>query len=245
LHAILATAVSDGILTSNPANRKGDEHTGQACGSDPRRGRHRQAGQGDHTRAAACPGAGVGMVRAALGEVIGLRRKDIAPDCSTITVARAVTHRKGCRIDTPKSGKGRTVVVPPHIREDLANHPRAVCGEAAAAQFFPAARGGCHLNDRVFRDYFTPALAAIGREGVQIHDLRHFAGTQTARVGNLVETMARLGQSTVKASLTYQQMVNGRDVEVAEALSALATAKQARELVAAAEADATTAQNTG
>jgi hypothetical protein len=97
----------------------------------------------------------------------------------------------------------------------------------------------------VFRGYFTPALAAIGREGVQIHDLRHFAGTQTARVGNLVETMARLGHFTVKAGLTYQQTVNGRDVEVAEALSALATSKQARELVAAAEADATTAQNTG
>ena len=95
----------------------------------------------------------------------------------------------------------------------------------------------------MFCDHFTPAPAAISREGVQIHDLRHFAGTQTARVGNLVETMARLGHSTVKANLTYQQMVNGRDVEVAEALSALATSKQARELVAA--ADATTAQNTG
>jgi integrase len=115
----------------------------------------------------------------------------------------------------------------------------------AAANFFPAARGGCHLNDRVFRDYFMPALAAIGREGVRIHDLRHFAGTQTARVGNPVKTMARLGHSTVKASLTYQQMVNGRDVEVAGALSALATSKQARELVAAAEADAATVQNTG
>ncbi|HZE18183.1 MAG TPA: hypothetical protein VE197_22205, partial [Mycobacterium sp.] len=65
------------------------------------------------------------------------------------------------------------------------------------------------------------------------------------RVGNLVETMARLGHSTEKASLTYQQMVNGRDVEVAEALSALATSKQTREPVAAADADATTAQNTG
>ena len=64
-------------------------------------------------------------------------------------------------------------------------------------------------------------------------------------MGNLVETMARLGHSAVKANLTYQQMVNGRDVEVAEALSALATSKQARELVAAAEPDATTAQNTG
>jgi len=52
--------------------------------------------------------------------------------------------------------------------------------------------------------------------------LRHFAGTQTARVANLVETMGRLGHSTVAASLLYQQRVSGRDVEIAEALSRLA-----------------------
>ena len=236
--------MSDGILTSNPANLKGDEHTGQACGSDP-----------TWTTSASWPRRSPEWLRALVlvsawcgrrwGEVIELGRKDIAPDCSTITVARAVTHREGCRIDTPKSGEGRTVVVPPHIREDLANHLELYVEKDAAAQVFPTARGGCHLNDRVFCDHFTPAPAAISREGVQIHDLRHFAGTQTARVGNLVETMARRGHSTVKASQTYQQMVNGRDVEVAEALSALATSKQTRELVAAAEADATTAQNTG
>lgn len=42
------------------------------------------------------------------------------------------------------------------------------------------------------RDYLAPALKAIGREGVRIHDLRHFAGTQTARIGNLVETIPRI-----------------------------------------------------
>jgi hypothetical protein len=75
------------------------------------------------------------------------------------------------------------------------------------------------------REYFAPALAAIGRGGAGIshHHLRHFAGTQTARVGNVVETMGRLGHSTVNASLIYQQIVSGRDVEIAEALSALAT----------------------
>ena len=56
--------------------------------------------------------------------------------CSTITVAPAVTHRKGCRIDTPKSGKGRTVVVPPHIREDLANHLELYVEKDAAADLF-------------------------------------------------------------------------------------------------------------
>jgi hypothetical protein len=39
--------------------------------------------------------------------------------------------------------------------------------------------------------------------------------------------MARLGHSTVKASLIYQQIVSGRDAEVAEALSALALGKVA------------------
>jgi hypothetical protein len=46
--------------------------------------------------------------------------------------------------------------------------------------------------------------------------------TQTARAGNLVETMGRLGHSTVAASLIYQQIVSGRDAAVAEALSQLA-----------------------
>jgi hypothetical protein len=52
--------------------------------------------------------------------------------------------------------------------------------------------------------------------------LRHFAGTQVARVGNLRETMNHLGHSTVGASLRYQHIVNGRDTEIAAALSALA-----------------------
>ena len=63
----------------------------------------------------------------------------------------------------------------------------------------------------------------IKRDDLRIHDLRHFAGTQVARVGNLTESMARLGHSTVKASLIYQSVVSGRDAEIAAALSELAT----------------------
>ena len=89
---------------------------------------------------------------------------------------------------------------------------------------FTTAREACHLNDSVLmRSAFRPALTSIGREGVRIHDLRHFAGTMSARVGNLVETMNRLGHSTAKASLIYQSMVSGRDAEIANQLSALAS----------------------
>jgi hypothetical protein len=55
-----------------------------------------------------------------------------------------------------------------------------------------------------------------------VHGLRHFSGTQTARVANLADSMQRLGHSTARASLIYQQAVSGRDAEVAEALSKLA-----------------------
>lgn len=55
---------------------------------------------------------------------------------------------------------------------------------------------------------------------MRLHDMRHFAGHQTARVANMPETMARLGHSTQSASLRYQGQVSGRDVEIAIALSA-------------------------
>jgi integrase len=159
------------------------------------------------------------------GEVTELQRRDIGDGCEVISVARGVTHRAGvCRVDTPKSGKVRAVVVPPHIRADLQHHLTTYVANDPDALLFPPARGGCHLNDKVFRPHFTAALQAIGREGVRVHDLRHFAGTQAARVGNLVETMGRLGHSTVGASLRYQAIVSGRDAAVAEALSDLAVA---------------------
>ena len=50
------------------------------------------------------------------------------------------------------------------------------------------------------RRYYVAALKDIGRDGKKkprpaIHDLRHFAGTQTAHVGKLLETMGRLGHT--------------------------------------------------
>jgi integrase len=125
----------------------------------------------------------------------------------------------------------------------LKEHLQTYVAKDSEALVFPALRDGCHMNDSVFAKHFAPALKTVGRSGVRIHDLRHFAGTMTARVGNLVETQARLGHSTARASLIYQQVVNGRDVEVAAALSELATAKP--KTAAADQADAETGERTG
>lgn len=157
------------------------------------------------------------------GEVTELRRKDISEGCEIVTVARAVTRRDGVtRVSTPKSGRTRNVVIPPHIREAVKHHLNVDTGKDAEALLFPNSKGE-HLNDRVFAEAFRKALKEIGCPGVRVHDLRHFAGTMAARVGNLPETMARLGHSTVKASLIYQGLVSGRDAEIAAALSELAS----------------------
>jgi integrase len=194
LHAAMATAVTDGLIAANPC------HIPRAGSARRKRepviltvaevGQLADVIQPERMRALILISAWCGL---RWGEVTELRRKDIGEGAEVITVSRGVTHRDGCRVDTPKSGNGRAVVVPPHIRADIEHHLKTYVAKDADASLFPPARGGCHLNDKTFRHYWMPALAAIGRDGVRMHDMRHFAGTQAARVGNLVETMGRSG----------------------------------------------------
>jgi integrase len=152
LHAILATAVTDELLTANPCN------IARAMNAPPKRApvildvddvaKLAIAIQLQRLKTLVLISAWCGL---RWGEVIELRRKDIAADCSTIAVYRSATHRnKACNVDMPKSAKGRRVVVPPHIRADLTEHLTLHGGKDAEAQLFPAAQGGCHLNGRVF-----------------------------------------------------------------------------------------------
>ena len=222
LHAVMATAATDGLIPSNPC------HIARAMSVT----RKRQPVILSIAELATLADAVPEKLKAAIllsawagvrwGELIELRRKDLDSECEVLYVGRAATHRGSCRIDTPKSGKPRAVVVPPHARRDILHHLDTWVAKDPEALVFPPARGGHHMNDKVFRDAIAPALEKVGRGDMRIHDLRHFAGTMAARVANLPETMARLGHSTVRASLLYQNVVSGRDAEVAAALSVLA-----------------------
>lgn len=58
---------------------------------------------------------------------------------------------------------------------------------------------------------------------LRFHDLRHTGATLVAATGaTLRDLMARLGHSTPAALLRYQHTVEGRDREIAEALSGFA-----------------------
>jgi integrase len=223
LHAILATALSDGLITVNPCairSAMNVQSKRQSVIRTPDEIAKVALALPDQLKALLLISAWAGL---RWGEAVELRRRDFNVACDEIDVTRAFTHRAGqCSIDTPKSGVGRQVILPPHIVQDARDHLALYVAQSPDAQLFPA-KTSCHYSDRLFREAFAEALKAVGiTKNPRIHDLRHFAGTQSARVGSLIETMDRLGHSTIRASLRYQHVASGRSREVADALSALA-----------------------
>ena len=105
------------------------------------------------------------------------------------------------------------MTIPPHIRDDIKEHLARYVSSSPDALLFTPARGGCHLNDRVFnKDVFKKAAEDVGREDLSADDLRRFAGSKNAEVATLTENVARLGHKTVGAALRYQHSQDGSAV---------------------------------
>lgn len=241
LHAICKTAVADELLPKNPcmiegaSNAKTTTKAGQATVD--------QIGQVIGKLPAKYQALVVIAAWCGLrwGEVSELRRKDVIMSYKSdgtlngcaihltrnavhITAKQAAEHGfDRCQINTERSNKlkPRTVPAPEHFWPIIEHHLTNHVEREPDALLFPPVRKGCHLVEKVFRDEYRKACAAVGIT-LRIHDMRHFAGEQTARVANLVETMDRLGHTTQSASLRYQHVVSGRNIEVTKGLSDLA-----------------------
>lgn len=233
LSMICNSAVDDGLIERNPCMIKGatttkpkknvkipttvELHTiADKLGADPRYERFK----------ALVLLAGWCGLR--IGEATELRRKDFDADCTVVSITRAVGHRSGqCILGPTKTGETRDVDIPPHIQQIVTDHLAQHVGSDPEALLFAPARGGCHLNDRVFnKDVFQRAARDVGREDLSAHDLRRFAGSKNAQVGaTLAENMKRLGHSTVKAALLYQHSYDDSGKKLAANLSASALAE--------------------
>ena len=81
-----------------------------------------------------------------------------------------------------------------------------------------------HLAPETLYRHFYKARAAAGRPDLRFHDLRHSGAVLAAATGaSLAELMARLGHSTPQAAMRYQHAAQGRDQQIARALSAMVT----------------------
>ncbi|WP_229119218.1 tyrosine-type recombinase/integrase [Enemella evansiae] len=163
------------------------------------------------------------------GEVTELRRKDVDLDTGVLHVRRAVTWIKGAGpvVGTPKGNDAgiRSVAIPPHLLPEFRAHLQEHTAPGKEALLFAGRDSGQQLRPSTLYRWFYPAREAAGRPDTRWHDLRHLGATLAAATGaTLSDLMARLGHSTVRASMIYQHASRDADKVIAEALSQMATA---------------------
>lgn len=170
------------------------------------------------------------------GELTELRRKDLDLKDGVVHVTRAVsyiTNETGERggtwhVGLPKSNAGiRVVNIPPHLIPMLQKHLDTYTGPKRDALLWTSVNGaeGAHLAHGTFLDHWEAARAAAGRDDLRFHDLRHTGATLAAASGATIkELMARLGHTSPRAAMIYQEAAQGRDKAIAAALSEVAAA---------------------
>jgi integrase len=224
LRGILQTAVVDGLLPANPCHIRGAGTTKRA-----RKVKPATLAELETLVAAMPPRYRLMTLLAAwcglrFGELAELRRSDIDVRNGVIRIRRGVVRVDGqVLVGAPKSDAGiRDVAIPPHLMPAVREHLRTHIGGGRDGLLFPAKHGG-HLAPATLYKVFYPAREAAGRPDLAWHHLRHTGAVLAASTGaTLAELMARLGHSTPGAALRYQHAAQGRDAQIAAALSALA-----------------------
>jgi integrase len=227
LHAILATAVADDALASNPARIRGATQVKRARKIRPATPPEVAAiaeGMRPAYRAMVLLAAWCGL---RFGELAELRRADIDLAGGVVHVRRGVTHVAGASVvGSPKSAAGvRDVHIPPHLVPIIEGHLAEHVGPARDALLFVSPSGRHLRSDSRMHDEFRAAAAEAGRPDLTFHGLRHTGATFAAQTGaTLADLMARLGHSTPNAAMLYQHATADRDRAIAEALSGFAGA---------------------
>jgi integrase len=162
-------------------------------------------------------------------ELTALRPEDIDLDARIVRVTRQLYyHGAGYSFGPPKSQAGvRVVAFSELIVPDVCEHLDWLPSSAA---FVFASSTGSPLAHSNFRNrVWLPALAAVGLEGVHLHDLRHTGNQLTANAGaNPRELMARMGHDSERAALVYLHSSRERQRALADAVGEAARAELAK-----------------
>jgi integrase len=225
LHAILNTAVDDGVLAVNPCSIRGAgaEHAAERKLPTLDQVYELADRVKPRYRALVLAAAFSGLRR---GELFGLRREhvDLADGTLTVEVQRQQLSNGQHVVGRPKSDAGiRTVALPREVVDALADHLNRYVEPAPAAWVFTGDKGG-PLREAVWQHEWACAREAVGLPDLHFHDLRHVAATLAAQTGaGVKELMYRIGHSSPQAALRYQHASQRRDRSIADGISRLIT----------------------
>ncbi len=228
LKSVLATAVEDEIIASNPCRIRGASKVKRAREIRPVT-LEELATITEHMPARIrliVPLSAWCALR--FGEAAELRRKDVDLTTGLVRVRRGVVRVAGKLIvDEPKTrAASRDVHIPPHlvpvVRKHLLDHAQI----GAEGLLFYGLKGD-QIAHSSLSWHFNRAAEATGRADISMHTLRHTGAVLAAQSGaTIADLMARLGHTTPAMAMAYQHTSAGRDLLIAEKLSVLAEAGQ-------------------
>jgi integrase len=230
---VMEQAVRDGIIDQNPARVVGWQQEYKLAEDeldDPRslaladwdaldrlaralvaRSAGEYEGWGDVVRFEACTATRI-------GEVSGVRVKDIDREAWTWEVCRQTTTSPGGLVDKGTKGKRRrTVPIIPEIRPMVARR-LDVLGRDPMARLFTGPRGG-RISTAVLRDatHWDEVVVRLGFEHLRRHDLRHTGLTWMADAGVPLHVLRKIaGHGSLTTTQRYLHP-DRRSVELAGA----------------------------
>lgn len=229
MRSVLNVAVQDGAILRNPC---------QIPGAGAQRSPERKIATPTQVttlveettprfRAAVVLAAWCGLRR---GEICALRVDDVDLDRGLVRVRKNWVEllEEPTKFEKdPKSDAGkRTVTIPPHVLPVLRRH----ADEFAGDEFFFVDRNGSRVRSNTVYQAFVRARKRVGVT-ISFHDLRHTGQSLAAATGaSLVDLKQRLGHSSTAAAQRYMHAVEGRDEQIAKALSRMAKKGDATKL---------------
>jgi integrase len=223
LHAILNTAIGDGLIAVNPCTIRGAGAENAAERKLPTVEQVFELADAvkPRYRALVLVAAFSGLRR---GELFGLRREhvDLKHGTVSVEVQRQQLASGEHIVGPPKSDAGRrTVALPAETLAVLADHLARYTGAEPSAWMFTGEKGG-PLREGVWQHEWARARETIGLPDLHFHDLRHVAATLAAATGaGVKEIMYRIGHSSPQAALRYQHASQRRDRNIADGISTL------------------------
>lgn len=229
MRSVFNVAVQDGAILRNPCKipGAGAQQSPERSIATPAQVAELVEAITPRFRAAVVLAAWCGLRR---GEVCALRTADVDLDRGVVRVSKNWVEllEEPTRFEKdPKSAAGRrTVAVPPHVIPVLREHANEYAGD----EFFFVDRNGARVRSNAVYQAFVRARKKVGVT-ISFHDLRHTGQSLAAATGaSLVDLKQRLGHSSTAAAQRYMHAVDGRDAEIAKALSVLADRGDATKL---------------
>lgn len=164
------------------------------------------------------------------GEIGALRIERLNLPQSTLEVAASLWEGNGQHvIGPPKSGRRRTLTIPPFLADMLGEHLSAF--PSANGHVFTSAEGTLLRHRNFYDRHYKPAVAAAGLPApLRFHDLRHTcAALLIANGRHMEEVKTYLGHSTIRVtSDRYGHLFPSARAELAGSLDATYRATSGR-----------------